>query len=39
MKLEAVEREQIVKVLRETGSVIGGPAGAAARLVPPPHHS
>jgi len=32
IKLEAVEREHILKVLRETGWVIGGPAGAAARL-------
>jgi formate hydrogenlyase transcriptional activator len=32
MKLEAVEREHIMKVLRETGWVIGGTAGAAARL-------
>jgi formate hydrogenlyase transcriptional activator len=31
-KLEAVEREHILKVLRETGWVIGGPTGAAARL-------
>jgi formate hydrogenlyase transcriptional activator len=31
-KLETVEREHILKVLRETGWVIGGPAGAAARL-------
>jgi formate hydrogenlyase transcriptional activator len=30
--LEAVEREHILKVLRETGWVIGGPTGAAARL-------
>jgi len=30
--LEAVERAHILKVLRETGWVIGGPAGAAARL-------
>ncbi len=30
--LEAVEREHIMKVLRETGWVIGGPAGAATRL-------
>ena len=30
--LEAVEREHILKVLRETGWVIGGPAGAATRL-------
>ncbi len=30
--LEAVEREHILKVLRETGWVIGGSAGAAARL-------
>jgi len=32
VKLEAVEREHIMKVLRETGWVIGGKAGAAARL-------
>jgi formate hydrogenlyase transcriptional activator len=32
MSLEAVEREHIMKVLRETGWVIGGPAGAATRL-------
>ena len=32
VKLEAVEREHIMKVLRETGWVIGGPTGAAARL-------
>ena len=32
MRLEAVEREHIMKVLGETGWVIGGPAGAAARL-------
>jgi len=30
--LEEVEREHIMKVLRETGWVIGGPAGAATRL-------
>jgi formate hydrogenlyase transcriptional activator len=30
--LEAVERDHIMKVLRETGWVIGGPSGAAARL-------
>lgn len=30
--LEVVEREHIMKVLRETGWVIGGIAGAAARL-------
>lgn len=30
--LEDVEREHIMKVLRETGWVIGGPAGAATRL-------
>jgi formate hydrogenlyase transcriptional activator len=30
--LEAVEREHILRVLRETNWVIGGPAGAAARL-------
>ena len=32
VKLEAVEREHIMKVLRDTGWVIGGTAGAAARL-------
>ena len=32
ISLEAVEREHIMKVLRETGWVIGGPAGAATRL-------
>jgi formate hydrogenlyase transcriptional activator len=32
IKLETVEREHILKVLRETGWVIGGPAGAAVRL-------
>jgi formate hydrogenlyase transcriptional activator len=30
--LETVEREHILQVLRETGGVIGGPHGAAARL-------
>ena len=30
--LAAVEREQIVQALRESGWVIGGPNGAAARL-------
>jgi formate hydrogenlyase transcriptional activator len=30
--LESVEREHILRVLRETGWVIGGPNGAAARL-------
>jgi formate hydrogenlyase transcriptional activator len=30
--LEAVEREHILRVLRETNGVIGGPSGAAARL-------
>ena len=30
--LESVEREHILRVLRETNWVIGGPAGAAARL-------
>jgi formate hydrogenlyase transcriptional activator len=30
--LEAVEREHIVRVLRETNWVVGGAAGAAARL-------
>jgi formate hydrogenlyase transcriptional activator len=32
IKLEAVEREHIIKVLHETGWVIGGANGAAARL-------
>ena len=32
LTLEAVEREHIMKVLREAGWVIGGNAGAAARL-------
>ena len=30
--LEAMERRHILHVLRETGGVIGGPGGAAARL-------
>jgi DNA-binding NtrC family response regulator len=30
--LEDLEREHILQVLRETGAVIGGPRGAAARL-------
>jgi formate hydrogenlyase transcriptional activator len=30
--LEDMEREHILQVLRETGAVIGGPKGAAARL-------
>lgn len=30
--LEAVEREHILRTLRETNWVVGGPAGAAARL-------
>jgi formate hydrogenlyase transcriptional activator len=30
--LEAAEREHILRVLRETDGVIGGPSGAAARL-------
>jgi formate hydrogenlyase transcriptional activator len=30
--LEELERERILQVLRETGAVIGGPQGAAARL-------
>jgi len=30
--LEELEREHILQVLRETGAVIGGPKGAAARL-------
>jgi formate hydrogenlyase transcriptional activator len=32
IRLEIVERDHIIRVLRETGWVIGGPAGAAARL-------
>ena len=32
IRLEAVEREHIMKVLRDVGWVIGGTAGAAARL-------
>ena len=32
IRLEAVEREHIMRILRETGWVIGGTAGAAARL-------
>jgi formate hydrogenlyase transcriptional activator len=32
VRLEAVERDHIMRVLRETGWVIGGPTGAAARL-------
>jgi formate hydrogenlyase transcriptional activator len=32
IRLEAVEREHIMRVLQETGWVIGGPSGAAARL-------
>jgi formate hydrogenlyase transcriptional activator len=32
MSLETVECEHIMRVLRDTGWVIGGPAGAAARL-------
>ena len=32
IRLEAVERDHIMRVLRETGWVIGGPSGAAARL-------
>ncbi len=32
IRLEAVERDHIMRVLRETGWVIGGPTGAAARL-------
>jgi formate hydrogenlyase transcriptional activator len=31
-RLEDAEREHIVRVLRDTGGVIGGPTGAAARL-------
>lgn len=30
--LEAVEREHILRVLRDSNWVIGGPAGAATRL-------
>jgi formate hydrogenlyase transcriptional activator len=30
--LEAAERDHIIRVLQETKGVIGGPAGAAARL-------
>jgi formate hydrogenlyase transcriptional activator len=30
--LEAAEREHILRILRETNWVIGGPSGAAARL-------
>jgi formate hydrogenlyase transcriptional activator len=30
--LEDVDREHILQILRETGLVIGGPSGAAARL-------
>jgi formate hydrogenlyase transcriptional activator len=30
--LEDMERERILQVLQETGAVIGGPQGAAARL-------
>jgi formate hydrogenlyase transcriptional activator len=30
--LEAVEREHILRVLRESNWVIGGPTGAASRL-------
>jgi formate hydrogenlyase transcriptional activator len=30
--LEAAEREHILRVLRETNWVIGGPSGTAARL-------
>jgi len=30
--IEAVEREHILQILRDTGWVVGGPAGAAARL-------
>ena len=32
IRLQAVERDHIMRVLRETGWVIGGPTGAAARL-------
>ena len=31
-KLETAEREHILRILRETGGVISGPRGAAARL-------
>ncbi|HLK34476.1 MAG TPA: sigma 54-interacting transcriptional regulator [Terriglobales bacterium] len=31
-RLDAAEREHILRVLREAGGVIGGPTGAAARL-------
>ena len=31
-RLESAERDQILRVLRETAGVIGGPQGAAARL-------
>jgi len=30
--LEEIERESIIRALREAGGVVGGPAGAAARL-------
>jgi len=30
--LEEIERESIIRALRESGGVVGGPAGAAARL-------
>jgi formate hydrogenlyase transcriptional activator len=30
--LESALREKVVRVLRETGGVLGGPWGAAARL-------
>jgi formate hydrogenlyase transcriptional activator len=30
--LETAERDQIIRVLRETKGVIGGPRGAAVRL-------
>jgi len=30
--LESLQRENIIRVLRETGGVLGGPRGAAARL-------
>jgi formate hydrogenlyase transcriptional activator len=32
VSLEDTQREQIIAVLRQTNWVIGGPAGAAARL-------
>ena len=32
LTLQAAEREHIIRVLRETNWVVGGPRGAAARL-------